>query len=391
MSRLFPFYRQSSALSRRSKLKSLLGFVFLCLSLQLQAQTKENCFPIWQGFSQHWGYNHRIHRLGDWVAATGNANECKVALGHAAASGSGADVAEFTQYYAWIQSDLLHFQEGVTTLELSGKEGEFIAVVEEDEANFSTNTDPEANFEVLLDGFDLRTGEGAKADKIQSLDMEIDSVWRDKSAGKIRFRLKAAIRFACSTAECEALNQIVDYQLRLHWIAIEGPGFQRIRSSYGSGRDWEKNDTATPPPMAKVAMLGDARYPTASAGITGLHMLLDREAHMLAWESRIQPFDYKNGLLTLGLRMDFVQNHPTMYAAYKERFEGKIRPPARRTVKRKAGNMVWEMDVTMLQFEDASVSYHLRKGSVAWHTRHGKQISADGIEAESNADVELGE
>jgi hypothetical protein len=384
-------FPKPDAVSKKWLPHCVVAVVLMLLSIQGRAQSTVNCFPLWQGFSQAWGYNHRIHRLGDWVAATGNAGECKAALGHAAASGSGADAAEFTQYYAWIQSDLLSFQEGITTLSLSGKEGEFIAVAEQDEADFLDAADSNVHFEVLLDGFDLCTSEGVKADKIQSLDMAIDSVWRDRAAGKVRFRLRAAMRFSCSSAECEALNQIVDYQLRIHWLAIEGHGFQSIRSSYGSGRDWEKNDTATPPPMAKVALLGDARYPTATAGITGLHMQLDREAHLLGWESRIQPFDYKKGLLTLGLRMDFVQNRPTMYAAYKERFEGRLRPPARRTVKRRAGNMVWEMDVALLQFEDAKVSHHLRKGTVEWHTRHGNQAGADLKAAESNVDLELGQ
>ena len=375
----FPF----ASISKTALITALLSVVFSLIFDQGIAQTPTNCFPLWQGFSQTWGYNHRIQRLGDWVASAGNANECKATLGHAAASGSGADQAEFTQYYAWIQSDLLDVQEGANTLNLSGKEGEFIVVTEEVKVPFAENKDEQLQFEVLLNGFDLHTSEGVKADKIQQFDLEVDSVWRESSTQKLVFRLRAAIRFSCSSAECEALNQVVDYQLRIHWIALQGQGFQSLRSSFGSGREWEKNDTATPPPVAKVALLGAARYPYASAGIRGLHMQLDREAHLLGWESRIQPFEYKNGLLTLGLKMDFVQNRPTMYAAYKDRFEGKIHPPARKTVKRKAGTMVWEMDVAMLQFEDAKVSYHLRKGAIDWHTRHGKQMRADGIEAES--------
>jgi hypothetical protein len=356
---------------------------FFCMLLPLVsiAQSSGDCFPLWQGFSQRWGYNHRIHRLGDWVVADGVPGECKGELGHAAATGSGADSAAFTQYYAWVRSDLVDFQQGTTTFQLTGKEGESIVLVEDAAVALPDVADPYAQFEVLLNGFDLCTADGAKADKIQSLDLGIDSVWVDPAAGKVRFRMRVGMRFSCASAECEALNQVVDYRLQVWWLAVGGPGFVSTRSSYGSARDWEKTDTADLPPIAKVALLGDARYPAATVGIRGLHIQLDREQHMLGWESRVQCFGYVDGLLTLGVRMHFQQHDPDMYGAFKRHYAGGVRPPARWVVKRKAGKMVWEMDVALLQFESAQVEYGLRKGGIRWETKHGAQVPASSGEA----------
>lgn len=350
----------------------------------LAAQSTPPCIPIWQGFSQTWGYNHRIARLGDWVQSAKRGDSCIVQSTHAAASGSGSDIAEFKQYYAVLNSELLQSQEGKHCFELSGKEGEFITEIHDGEAAFPEISDPDAQYEVLLNGFDLVTANGAKADKILSLDIAVDSVWRDVPAHLLRFKMRVAIKFACSSAECEALNQIVDYQLCLHWLAIGGHGFQAQRSTFGSGRDWEKVDTAAALPLARVAMVGPARYPRATAGIVGLHLQLDDEHHMQAWESRLKTTSYENGLLLLQVGMVFKENGAGMHAAFKDRYEGRPKPPAKWVVKRKAGSMAWEMDVAMLQFEEATIRVRSRSGAIRWSTKHKDQATADG---EKSVDV----
>lgn len=371
------------------KLRQVLVILPFLAALRLSGQAPHaDCFPLWQGFSQRWGYNHRIHRIGDWVEQAGDKGECRARLVHAAASGSGADRADFTQYYAWLRSALVQAHPGTTTFHLSGKEGAWIAQVEIGEARFPDLHGPHAHFEVVMNGFDLCTAPGAKADKVQSLDMAIDSVWLDSTSGTVRFRIQAALRFSCSTAECEPLHQVVDYRLTLHWLALGGYGFHSQRGSYGSGREWERTDTAPPPPLTKVALLGHAHYPHAIATITGLHVQLDHEQHMLGWDSYLQPLETTHGLSMLPLRMDFQQNHPSMYAAFQERFAGKPRPPAHWVVKRKPGSLLWEMDIALLQLEDAEVSHHTRTGSIHWETRHGKQATAEGPAAESSKQVE---
>jgi hypothetical protein len=350
-------------------------------------QQNKACFPVWQGFSQIWGYNHRINRLGDWVENVSEGDSCKLLSSHAAASGSGADRADFTQYYAAIQSDLLQTQSGIATFNLSGKEGDYIAEVQTADVSFLEANELGTHYEVLLNGFDLCTANGAKADKIQALDIAIDSVWRDLPARKVYFRMRVALQFACSSAECESLNQVVDYRLKLYWLALGGQGFVSDRSTFGSGRAWEKQDTAPTPPMARVALLGEARFPKATAGITGLHIQLDDEHHMLTWESRLQAAQYDKGLLMVYLRMAFVQNHPSMYAAFKARYSGHPRPPAHWAVKRKPGSLAWEMDVALLQFEDAEITPHSRNGSVDWKTKHGAQMDAANEAAENVVEI----
>jgi hypothetical protein len=155
--------------------------------------------------------------------------------------------------------------------------------------------------------------------------------------------------------DCEPLNQVVDYELQVHWQAIGGPGFQPIRSSYDGSRSWEKQDTAPPAPVAKVVLLGDPHYRQATVGITGLHMQLDRPSLMLAWDSHFECSPFTNGLLTILLRMDFVQNSSDMNDKRRAARKSKPRPAAKWNIRPHAGTMVWEMDVSLLQFEEAVI------------------------------------
>lgn len=365
--------------------RSALGVVLILfvLSMQASAQSTRNCFAIWNGFSQHWGVQNRLARIGDWIMASGNRGECKAEAGHAAAASKGADRADFVQYHAWVETGLVEFQEGIGTMIFDGREGESITMLEEGEVEFP-NAEEGAVSEVLLNGFDLCTAEGAAADNLQSFELAIDSVWTTDVPGKIRFRMRASIRFSCTTPGCEPLNQVVNYHLQIHWLALQGTGFRSLRSSYGGGRDWEKKDTTARPPMGKVALLGAVHFPQATAGITGLHLQLDRSQPMLAWESRIQPMSYSNGLLTLGMRMDFVQNDSAMFAANKAA-NGGPRSPQRKASKGKAGSLVWEMNVALLQFEDAEITSGSRSGSIQW--QGSRKTTASTKETEITAEI----
>ncbi|MFM2375266.1 MAG: hypothetical protein RLZZ165_363 [Bacteroidota bacterium] len=370
---------------------SMIGLVMAWMAAATigKSQSTNACFPIWNGFVQEWQYPHRMERMGDWVAVSGNLGECKARLSHAAAGGYGADQADFTQYYTWIQTSLVDFREGVTSLSLAGKEGMYIAVVAEEAVDFPPEKKDEGSeFEVLLNGFDLCAAQGAEADNVHALDMEIDSVWRTPSDSRLHFRVRAAVRLSCSSRECEMLNSVVEYNLRIHWIALKGQGFHSLRSTYGSSRSWGRADTAAPLPIPKVALLGDGHYPRACAGITGLHLQLDREQHLLGWESRIQPITYRDGLLTLGLRMDFWQSQPPPHPPSGQRNPARLRPSAHAPLHTKPGNMVWEMEVALLQFEDAEIDQRLHKGSLEWKASRKSRPAPTSQEAVHTVQVE---
>lgn len=349
-------------------------WILVLLAPGLQMAQQPRCFPIWQGFTQTWGYNHRINRLGDFVKSWPAGDSCIVHSMHAAASGSGADQAAFTQYYALVASGLLETYEGSTTLHFSGKEGAYLVDSMYMDIEMPSANDSTVAYEVLLNGMDLYTTNGAKADKIQTLDLAIDSVWRDIAQRKLWFRVRGALQFACSSAECEPLNQVVDYALDVHYLVLGGHGFHAARATYGGGRNWEKHDPNAAPLQARVALLGEARYPKASAGITGLHLQLDDEYHMLRWDSRLHPVSYANGLLLVDLCMTFVQNDPAMWDHYRERYLGHPKPPAKWVVHAQSGSMAWEMDISLLQFEEATISQASRTGKIDWSTQPGNQF-----------------
>ena len=130
-------------------------------------------------------------------------------------------------------------------------------------------------------------------------------------------------------------------------------------------------------------MLGNAHYAKATVGITGLHLQLDDEHHLHAMEAIVHPQQFAKGLMMVQVGMYFAQNHPGMYAAYKEHYSGAVRPPAKWTVKTKPGNMAWEMDLSLLQFEDAEFKAEKRSGKIDWQTSHRHQADAEGEAAES--------
>jgi hypothetical protein len=97
---------------------------------------------------------------------------------------------------------------------------------------------------------------------------------------------------------------------------------------------------------------------------------------MLVWESYLQAERYDQGLLMAHVGMAFVQNNPFMRAAYKQRHQGfSVHPPRAR-----AGSLAWEMDVVLLQFEDATIQAHSRLGKIEWKGKQAETASSLSVE-----------
>lgn len=104
---------------------------------------------------------------------------------------------------------------------------------------------------------------------------------------------------------------------------------------------------------------------------------------MLRFDARIHPTKYENGLLLADLCMAFYQNDPGMRLRYKERYLGHPKLPASWVVKDEAGSLAWEMDVTLLQFEDAQIQDASRTGRIEWKVKPSNQLPANREDAEN--------
>ena len=84
-------------------------YVFLYFSPLVHAQ---NTFAVWQGFSHYWTYNHRLNRLGDFIAQSSGEENKACTLMHTAATGLGKDSATFQSRFAIVIAPDISFFAG---------------------------------------------------------------------------------------------------------------------------------------------------------------------------------------------------------------------------------------------------------------------------------------
>lgn len=154
---------------------------------------------IWQGMQHRWEYNHRINRFGSYIRPS----SVGPVAGHTAASGTGGDVAHFTEFATLINAEDIGFQAGVAEVVIECPRTEttpfFIRV--EDLALDEALTGKE-QYTVVLNGYDLVALD--HADKIISFDLEVTDPTRQPD-GALRFNVMGHLRVDCRSPECQLL------------------------------------------------------------------------------------------------------------------------------------------------------------------------------------------
>lgn len=351
----------------------------------LVGQTHQDCAVVWNGFSQSWGYNHRINRLGDYAVIPDLIHaDCLASHVHAAASGSGADVATYTSYTTSVKAFGRRFRQYEILLELDGKEGERIHAETELVLSYPDSRLPEWSASAVLNGFDLCTAEGAKADKIQEFYLGIDTVWTDRDSQKVHVRISADLLFSCSSPECERFNNEVSYQLLVQCLLVCGSDFQAVDGEIGRGFSWTRDSLADDLPVS-ASLLGTPGFGAAAVGIRSLRIILDDEHHFCDWSMYVRPesYDPTSGKFAYQAGLYFGQWKAGQYDAYRKNYLGKLPIPPKWAVQRKKGSAVMEMGLTLLQFQSAHTSTTLVKGKSQWKTIPGRQIPASDSSAVS--------
>jgi len=162
----------------------------------------ESNMVIWQGFHHRWEYNHRVNRFGSYVDYRRDRdNVLKAFAGHTAASGTGADVAHFSEFVTGVDATGVVFQPayGETLVEcLRGATTPYRIKVELDLAPELVGKD---NYTVVLNGFDLYAD--AHSAKIVSFDLEITDPTLYAQGTKMRFNILGSLCFDCRSPECQ--------------------------------------------------------------------------------------------------------------------------------------------------------------------------------------------
>jgi len=157
---------------------------------------------IWQGFNHVWGYNHRINRIGGYVAHKALAgNSCEADVVHAAASGTGPDTATCTDFYTRVQADGVWFQTGSVEIRLETEEEEPALINELVTVNLNPDLAGKDNYEVFLNGFDL-SAEG-DADKLNSFSLSVAKFGLDQDRTMLSLLIAGLLIVDCDTPECD--------------------------------------------------------------------------------------------------------------------------------------------------------------------------------------------
>lgn len=345
-----------------------------------------SCAYIWQGFSQSWGYNHRIHRFADCIE-TDLETPCKFQMMHAAASGSGSDSARFEQYHVRVEAPGVGFYPLEHTFVLDGKEGQVVEQTEEITLFHPDLSDPSAAFAVVLNGFDLHSALGAAPDKFVAFELSIDSTWSLPASQTLNFILRTRIKFDCSSGECPCIDRGVHYELRVPLLAIVGGDFVSTKEQLFQSQSWTRDSVASKA-KGEQLMAVVPGFQVHVPAITRLSLDLSQEYHMQGWESWVRSSTpTQAGLLPLQFSLGFSQWDPGMYDAYKARFKGFPKLPPTWVVKRKSGASSMSMQLLCIQFRAGEATEGKQEGAIGWETRHGRKSEATEIHGEMRVDL----
>ena len=225
----------SSNFTGMSKSNSLLLFSLMAILLLFSGCKKDNetlsSAVVWCGFHHDWTYNHRVNRMGDWLATTSFDNS-SISNYHSAASGIGPDRNDYKAYYSTIDynSNLIEFATISDTVILQGEEETIATERVTLQANFEQKTQPVAT--VLLNGFDTYSrpegspnlvGDG-DADKLNNLGISVSNIMVENNGEStlVTFEVEYSLGGNCSSPECSSgnTNDWFDYFLNAHFQVI---------------------------------------------------------------------------------------------------------------------------------------------------------------------------
>jgi hypothetical protein len=253
---------------------------------------------VWNGFTQVWGYNHRVNSFGDYVGPVEcDAEGCHAELVHSAASGSGSDTASWRTSHTLVRAPGVRFVQGFTrfTVDLDDAEGETHTFVEAED--FPVEAGVQA---VVLGGWDLWAD--ADADRLADLDVAVGEVVDG------RFDVTVSLGADCDSIECEKGDRGVAYEIVVSWLAVASDDALALSSaSFADTYAWEAGGLDDELRLADLAMEGELPVAAPVAGASALafrrvSVKLDDDHHMAEWATEIEAGRDDRFWVTLGFK-----------------------------------------------------------------------------------------
>jgi len=334
-------------------------FLAILSLLFLSVNAQEDVGVIWMGFEHQWSYNHRLNRLGDYIAQPEfEGYDFPVKHYHTGATGIGKDEAYFTSYHTVLKTEHAGIQSGNVKMNLSNKEGKRSSVRTTLTIPLQGNLQDRDQIIGLLNGFDLVATEGA--DKLKMLHIDLSDPVYNYDHTAVDMTVEVGFIADCGSFECHRFSQQYNYSITVEYLLVAGDrdGFFGTEKSFIKSYEWDKRDDFEDG-MIDETVIGYQGFPYATIGFKSLMINMDQDHWLVDWHTAIHPqfYDETTGNFEFSLDLFLKQ--------WKARRESPFRWQSRFS-KRKDGWAYLSGAVVLLQFKDACLESKSHIGSVNW-------------------------
>lgn len=264
----------------------------LFFALMLSGAVHAQSLLLWQGFEHRWTQPQRVGRLADYIISP----ECDKSICYAEWVHSGythgrQDTGLFNLHAIWIKKQEMTTDAGSEQFKIRGNEHELIT----DSVDIVVKQFRDGG-EIFLNGFDLEAREPEKSDRFEEFSISL-SDWSYSSDGKIRVKLKYRLKMGCT--DCPDADGIVDYKLRIFWVAIFPEcNTDRFPNEITETKSWKTGEPQITG-LGRREINRNAPPRPTFGGIKGFEFQLNRDfpfqfigMHRNVWE--VSTMDYAN-------------------------------------------------------------------------------------------------
>lgn len=338
--------------------------LFYFLLLFFETGSTQNRFAVWQGFSHNWTYNHRLNRLGDFIAQSSEDSNMTCTLVHTAATGLGKDSASFQTNYAVVETNDIDFFAGKIEFKLAGTEGNTVQIKKKIQVRPSKSLQEKKIHVALQNGFDLVSVKSAG--KLQLLKINIGDPEYNEGSHIISFLIDVSLKVNCSSLECNTFNNEFEYNMEIHYLVLGGNEKQMAVHETGYRKDisWD-TDKEIQPTAAVNTVESSTGLQQGFMAYKHFSIRLDKEHHYLGYENSIHPFYLKAGERNASYTMNL------FFCNWKDNMKQSAASGGQAFfATKRAGWAILEGTLSLVQFNSGTVDYHQRTGSMFWEGKN---------------------
>jgi hypothetical protein len=354
-------------------MKKTVCIIFI-FSFLVPVKAQEKAFAVWQGFEHKWMYNHRLNRLGDYIAQPPYQKKPHpFTATHTGATGLGKDTAIFRSYFAEVKTRDIDFFPGVEKLKMQGKQGDLYQITKKlfiIDAELAKKT----KLAVVFNGFDLVSESGA--DKLQLLKINFSDPVRRNRSDTIELTLDVAIVVDCRSFECNRFNKQFQYDLSVRYVLLGALQDQMhiTATDYNESVIWTKLKTSAEMAIPKTIQ-GNYGYKNGFLAFKNIFIVLNHDHWILSYANAISRSDYQASSGTLKFK----------HLAYIRQWEAGMKQVSSQSLfsEKRAGWGMLQGSLQLVQFRSGNISYFERLGYIGWGGNNMKADHESSINSEN--------